>query len=79
MVNRTPASTPLSRHSKIDSNEEQQESRQREEANAALVALLRSWRDDDAEPAAAQPEALMQVMRALDDDRGSGRLLFRNA
>lgn len=54
----------------------EQEEERRAEANASLVALLRSWRADEEEPADEQRQALARLMHALDEDRASDRLLF---
>lgn len=46
------------------------------EPNAALISMLRSWREQDAESEGEQREALLQLMGALDEDRFSDRSIF---
>lgn len=41
---------------------------QRVKSNETLVALLRSWREDDSEPVAGQQEALLELLHSLDED-----------
>lgn len=53
-----------------------EEAEQRAKANAPLIALLRAWREDDSEPVAEQREALLQLLRALDEDSFSERSRF---
>lgn len=41
--------------------------KQRAKSNETLIALLRSWREDDSEPVAGQHETLVKLLRSLDE------------
>ncbi|HEV2108780.1 MAG TPA: hypothetical protein VGR16_11000 [Thermomicrobiales bacterium] len=74
MATRTTA--PASATKTCQTAAEQEEEEWRAQANASLVALLRSWRADEEEPADEQRQALVRLMHALDEDRASDRRLF---
>jgi predicted RNase H-like nuclease (RuvC/YqgF family) len=62
-----------------DAEPDAEEQRRRQiEFNQPAIELLRSWLEDESESVEEQREALEMLMRAIDEDRGSGRKLFQH-
>jgi hypothetical protein len=55
----------------------EEQRRRQVELNKPVIALLESWLDDESESPGEQRENLIKLMRAIDEDRAGGRLLFR--
>ena len=57
--------------------DEEEQRRRQIEHNQPAIALLRSWLEDESESVEEQREALITLMRAIDEDRAPGRQLFQ--
>ena len=57
---------------------EEEQRRRQIELNQPAIALLDSWLEDDSESVEEQREALMALMRGIDENRKGYRQLFQH-